>query len=113
MTDPAPGMLFELGDSAPNDSEPGPVETGTRTQIEALTRLGYISDANAGQVALALATAKQIDALRGKGAASGQANLSRALKEIFETLPSPDAATSDVLGDALKVIMAPANAEAR
>lgn len=105
MPDPAP-MLPGLEPPTPASSEPGYVEQETRKQIDVLTRLGYIQDHHAGQVALAIFTARSLDRLEGRGAASGQANLSRALKEIFEMLPQPDAATQDALSDALAAILA-------
>lgn len=82
----------------------GSVEVETQRQIDALRRAGYIEEHHAGQVALALFTARAVDRSAGHGAPSGQANLIRALREIFELLPSPEAASQDALDKALEAL---------
>ncbi|GAB2558734.1 hypothetical protein GCM10027033_14860 [Leucobacter ruminantium] len=104
-------MLPGFEPPARDNSEPGYVETETAKQIDKLREMGYIQDHHAGQVALAIVTARQIDRLEGKGAASGQANLSRALKEVFEMLPMPEAATGDTFEAAVRAILAEAEEE--
>jgi len=99
---PLPGMELPSGDP----QQPGEVERETQKQIDSLRSMGYIEDHHAGQVALALYTARALDRSEGRGAASGHANLSRAMKEIFEMLPQPEAASSDALDKALEAIMA-------
>ncbi len=105
MTENAP-MLPGFEPQRPDAGEPGYMEQETRKQINKLTELGYLQEHHAGQVALAIVTARQIDRLDGRGAASGQANLSRALKEIFEMLPQPEAATGDTFEAAVQAILA-------
>lgn len=99
-------MLPGFGDSTPNPGEAGYVERETAKQIEKLRDMGYIQDHHAGQVALAIVTARALDQSGQRGAASGRANLSRAMKEIFEMLPAPEVASTDNLAQALDRIMA-------
>ncbi|MFJ2370871.1 hypothetical protein [Microbacterium sp. NPDC087665] len=89
----------------PKDSTPGFIEQETLRQIEALRSMGYIEDHHAGQVALAITTARALDQAQGRGAPSGYANLTRAMKEIFETLPAPEAASADALTKVLDFLM--------
>ena len=103
-------FLPGLGLSPTEPHELGEVERATVEQIDALREMGYIEAHHAGQVALARVTARALDRSIGKGAASGQANLSRAMKEIFEMLPQPEAASSDALDKALVAIMEPHDA---
>lgn len=91
----------------PTPSKPGYVEHETIKQIDALRALGYIEAHHSGQVALAIVTARQLDRLEGRGAASGQANLTRALKEVFEMLPQPEAAAGDSFDAAVQAILNP------
>lgn len=98
-------MLPGFNWTAPESGELGYVETETRKQIDSLKALGYIQEHHAGQVALAINTARQLDRLQGRGAASGQANLTRALKEVFEMLPQPEAATGDTFEQAVQAIL--------
>lgn len=107
MTENAP-MLPGFDQPSTHSTEPGYVERETAKQIEKLREMGYIQDHHAGQVALAISTARQIDRLEGRGAASGQANLSRALKEVFEMMPQPEAATGDTFEAAVRAILAEA-----
>ena len=87
------------------DHVPGFIEQETHRQIESLRAMGYIEDHHAGQVALAITTARALDQAQGKGAPSGYANLTRAMKEIFETLPAPEAASADALDKVLTFLM--------
>lgn len=89
----------------PDDSTPGYVEAQTLRQIEALTADGWITAHHGGPVALAIVTARRVDRAEGRGAPSGQANLLRALKEIFEILPTPERESSDALDKALSAMM--------
>lgn len=88
------------------DAEPGYVEAATLVMVEKLKEDGWISDWHAGPVALAIVTARRVDLSEGRGAPSGQANLLRAMKEIFELLPTPENVSSDALDKALAVMMA-------
>ncbi|MFJ3394009.1 hypothetical protein [Leifsonia aquatica] len=99
-------MLPGFGDSTADPGKAGYVETETRKQIEKLRELGYIQDHHAGQVALAIVTARALDQSGQRGAASGRANLSRAMKEIFEMLPAPEVASTDDLKLTLDRILA-------
>lgn len=87
--------------------KPGYVEQATVIMVQSLRNDGWITDYHAGPVALAIVTARRVDRSEGKGAPSGQANLLRAMKEIFELLPSPEQASSDALDKALAMMMAP------
>lgn len=82
----------------------GVVERETQAQIDALKAQGYLEAHHAGQVALALFTARAVDRSEDRGAPSGQANLIRALREIYELLPSPEAASQDALDKALEAL---------
>lgn len=104
MTENAP-MLPGFEPPSPDARKPGYVEQETLKQIEALRALGYIEAHHSGQVALAIYTARQLDRMEGRGAASGQANLTRALKEVFELLPQPEAATGDTFDAAIRAIL--------
>jgi hypothetical protein len=86
---------------------PGEIEQATIEQIDALRDMGYVQPHHSGQAALTIATARALDrAIAGRrGAASGIANLSRALKENFEMLPMPEIASTDDLKLALERIL--------
>lgn len=85
----------------------GTVERSTRQQLDALRKLGYLLDHHEGQAELAIVTARAVDRASNnpRGAASGFANLARALREIFETLPTPEAASKDTLDVLLSALM--------
>lgn len=102
MTQELPGFAT----NRPESKEPGPVELGITEQIEKLTADGWITGHHAGQVALAVRAARDVDQSQGKGAPSGRANLLRVMKEILEMLPQPEQQTSGALDRALEAIMA-------
>lgn len=91
---------------------PGYVEAATVVMVDKLRADGWISDWHAGPVALAIVTARRVDASEGRGAPSGQANLLRAMKEIFELLPTPESVSSDALDKALAFMMSGDGADA-
>lgn len=98
--------LFEGFAPKPAETlEAGPVEIGIGVQIEKLTADGWITGHHAGQVALAVRAARDVDQSQGKGAPSGRANLLRVMKEILEMLPQPEQQTSGALDKALEAIM--------
>lgn len=101
MDETLPGMDVKK----PEKPEPGPVEIGIQAQIEKLTEDGWISQHHAGQVALAVRAAQDVDQSAGKGAPSGRANLLRAMKEILEMLPQPELIQGDALDRALEAMM--------
>lgn len=94
---------FEQAPAMPG--KPGYVESATLEMVAELRRDGWITGHHAGPVALAVVTARRVDASEGRGAPSGQANLLRAMKEIFELLPAPETASSDALDKALAAMM--------
>ncbi|HXG71278.1 hypothetical protein [Plantibacter sp. RU18] len=100
-------FLPGMGPSEPNADKAGYVERETRKQIEALRTQGFIEDHHAGQVALAIVTAQSLDRASTRDAASGRANLTRAMKEVFEMLPQPAAVSASLLEKALAVILDP------
>lgn len=101
MTQELPGFGAKPAESL----EAGPVEMGITEQIEKLTQDGFITTHHAGQVALAVRAARDVDQSQGKGAPSGRANLLRVMKEILEMLPQPEQQTSGALDRALEAIM--------
>lgn len=101
MDETLPGMDVKK----PENTEPGPVQIGIQAQIEKLTEDGWISMHHAGQVALAVRAAQDVDQSAGKGAPSGRANLLRAMKEILEMLPQPELIQGDSLDRALEAML--------
>lgn len=99
---------FEV--TPPDSGKAGYVETATLLMVEALKADGWITAHHAGPVALAVVTARRVDKSEGRGAPSGQANLLRAMKEIYELLPAPENQSSDALDKALAVMMQNENA---
>ena len=95
-----------LAPARPEAGAPGYVEAATVVMVDKLKSDGWITDHHAGPVALAIVTARRVDASEGRGAPSGQANLLRAMKEIFELLPAPETVSSDALDKALAAMMA-------
>lgn len=101
MTEELPGFAQK-----PQYSQgPGPVEQGIAEQVEILKADGWITAHHAGQVALAVRTARDVDQSQGRGAPSGRANLLRVMKEVLEMLPQPEAAAGDALDKALVAIL--------
>lgn len=101
--------LFDVEPPAP---EVGPLEEATKRQIAKLTEDGFLSDAHAGQAALAIIAARDADRSQGRGAPSGRANLYRVLNEIFSNIPQPEPVSQDQLDAAVEAIRAAAEAEA-
>lgn len=101
MTETFPGFAVKKEET----TEAGPVELGIAVQIERLTEDGWITGHHAGQVALAIRAARDVDQSQGKGAPSGRANLLRVMKEILEMLPQPEQAADGALELALKTMM--------
>ena len=83
----------------------GTVEAEVRRQVAKLQELGYIEDHHAGLVALAVATAADIDRSFGKGAPSGRANLLRVMNEILQTLPQPEMASKSKLDEVVDAML--------
>jgi len=83
----------------------GAVAAEVSRQVEKLRDLGYIEDHHAGLVALALATARDIDRSFGKGAPSGRANLLRVMNEILQTLPQPEMASKSKLDEVVDAML--------
>ena len=94
-----------LAPKPPKKPDPGPVEIGIRAQVTKLSEDGWITEHHAGQVALAVRAAQDVDQSAGKGAPSGRANLLRAMKEILEMLPQPEAIQGDALDRTLEAIL--------
>lgn len=87
-------------------NNPGPVTRGVSAQVAALQDAGVLDEKHAGTVALAVATAHEIDreTLTG-GKAYGKAQLISALNAILENLPQLDANANDIMDRALRAIM--------
>ncbi|WP_104087271.1 hypothetical protein [Arthrobacter sp. GMC3] len=83
----------------------GFLEKATMATVKERTEKGWITVGDSGPVALALITARKVDRMTSRDAASGQANLLRAMKEIFEMLPQPTVAGADELADVLAYVM--------
>lgn len=95
----------------PPSAPPGVLEKAVDAQVKKLRELGYIEDHHAALVELARVTARDIDRSFGRGAPSGRANLLRVMNEVLESLPQPEAASSDQVGDVVAAIRAAAAAE--
>jgi hypothetical protein len=98
-----PGLEHESG-STSLTAPAGPMELAAQRQVDALTRQGHLEEHHAGLVALTLAAARDIDRSFGRGAPSGRANLLRVMREIFEILPAPVAASQDMLDTVLSAL---------
>jgi ribosomal protein S12 methylthiotransferase accessory factor YcaO len=89
-----------MEDAPPTDAgKLGPMEQSVVEQMDSLRSQGYIENHHAAVVMLARIAARDLDTSQGKGAPSGRANLIRAMKEILETVPMPEAASKDALAD--------------
>ncbi|GAT87972.1 hypothetical protein CVCC1112_2631 [Paenarthrobacter nicotinovorans] len=99
-------MLPGFGELAQNDGKPGFLEEATLRTIKARSEDGWLGPGDSGPVALALITARKVDRMSHRDAASGQANLLRAMKEVFEMLPQPEVAGSSDLKAVLEVVQA-------
>ena len=84
----------------------GSMELAVAKQVEVLRTQGYIEDNRAGQVELALHAARDVDRSFGRGAPSGRANLLRVMNEILDSLPQPEAASSDALAGVVEALLA-------
>lgn len=82
----------------------GDLESHVRKQLDALDQLGYLEAHHAGQRALALTCARDLDRSFGRGAPSGRANLLRVMNEILESLPQPEAASKDKLDEVVRAM---------
>jgi len=107
MTNPAEMSATLDGLDIPDSPHAaGSMEKAIGRQVDVLRRLGYIEDHHAGQVELALHTARDVDRSFGKGAPSGRANLLRVMNEILESLPHPEAASRDKLDEVVQALLA-------
>lgn len=103
MDEPA-RMLPIFEEFSADPAGKGFLEKATLETIRDRTEKKWITSGDAGPVALALITARKVDRMTSRDAASGQANLLRAMKEIFEMLPQPDIAGADELADVLEYV---------
>lgn len=101
--------IFE--EFSPDSAGTGFLENATMATIRDRTEKGWIGAGDAGPVALALITARKVDRMTTRDAASGQANLLRAMKEIFEMLPQPTVVGADELGAVLEFVQGEEMAE--
>nr|DAX90686.1 MAG TPA: hypothetical protein [Caudoviricetes sp.] len=72
------------GDSV---EKPGIVEDAYRRQIDSLKNAGYLDDTHAGLISLVLKAARAVDDIKPTDAASGRAQLFKALNDIADKLP--------------------------
>lgn len=97
-----PGLVETL----PDHMQPGAVTIGVGKQVDALRRRELITAEHEGQVALAVATALEIDReTRTGGKAYGKAQLLSALNAILENLPKLEVTASPELDRALDMIL--------
>lgn len=96
--------IFE--EFTPDPAGCGFLEKATLQTVRDRTENGWLGPGDAGPVALAIITARKVDRMTSKDAASGQANLLRAMKEIFEMLPQPEVVGADELGAVLEFVQA-------
>lgn len=84
--------------------EEGEVERSYRSQIEALEKAGVMGEAHSGIKALVLRAARAVDQIKAQDAASGQAQLLKALNDIAAQLPQPKSAEGSVI-DQLRAVL--------
>ncbi|WP_405472360.1 hypothetical protein [Paenarthrobacter ilicis] len=97
--------LFE--EFEPTDGKRGFLEKATLETIRVRSADGWLGHGDSAVMALAIITARKVDRISPKDAASGQANLIRSMKEILEFMPQPEvAAGSGDLKAVLEVVMA-------
>lgn len=65
----------------------GEVEKSYRIQIESLKDAGYLDQTHAGLISLVLKAARAVDDIKPTDAASGRAQLFKALNDIADKLP--------------------------
>lgn len=95
--------LFEV-ESERNGGNLGDVETAYAEQIQALEKTGVMGEAHSGIKALVLRAARAVDRIKVTDAASGQAQLLKALNDVAAQLPQPKTADVSVI-DALRAIL--------
>lgn len=77
-----------FGNYAGNSVEKlGIVEDAYRRQIDSLKSAGYLDDTHAGLISLVLKAARAVDDIKPTDAASGRAQLFKALNDIADKLP--------------------------
>lgn len=97
--------LFE--EFEPTDGKRGFLETATLETIRVRTQDGWLGPGDSAVMALSIITARKVDRMSPRDAASGQANLIRAMKEILEFMPQPEvAAGAGDLAAVLEVVTA-------
>lgn len=79
--------------------EIGEVEQSYLDQIKELERIGVMNTAHSGIKALVLKAARSVDRMKISDAASGQANLLKALNDIASRLPQPPEKTTSALAE--------------
>ena len=91
-------------ESIGNDVKEGEVERSYRSQIETLEKAGVMGEAHSGIKALVLRAARAVDQIKAQDAASGQAQLLKALNDIAAQLPQPESAGGSVI-DQLRAVL--------
>lgn len=89
--------LFEMKRSE-KKSDPGEVEQAFKEQIEFLEERHVITAAHKGLKLLVLRAARAVDEIKPNDAASGQAQLLKALNEVATALPMPAVEEVSVIG---------------
>lgn len=112
-TAPPPAMFDVPAESRPSSppSNAGEMEQALDEQVQKLQELGYLETHHNGLIALARAAARDVDWSTGMGAPSGRANLLRAMKEILEIIPQPEAASKDSLDLVVEAMRDAGNAD--
>lgn len=84
-------MLPGMTPPDPHNGGPGPIEAGLNTALAELRAGGWVTDAHAHVVALAVAAAQRADRLSPREKAYGVAQVLTSVAKVFELLPAPDA----------------------
>lgn len=88
----------------------GEVEAGYIEQIRELEKLGAMTAAHTGIKTLVLKAARAVDQIKPNDAASGRANLLKALNDIASRLPEPPTTAISTLDTIREIMSAPVEA---
>nr|DAW36652.1 MAG TPA: hypothetical protein [Caudoviricetes sp.] len=95
---------------------PGEVEKSYRIQIDSMKEAGYLDETHTGLISLVLKAARAVDDIKPSDAASGRAQLFKALNDIADKLPRPAEQAHDPLQkltEVLDSVMIPMPADPR
>lgn len=89
--------LFEAPNQSESAGNPGPVERSFIEQMDHLESARVMTKAHSGIKSLVLRSARAVDQIKPSDAASGQAQLIKALAEVAAQLPAPRAEEVSVI----------------